>query len=229
MTSTTEDTSTKQQAQQAASTAADEGKHVAGAAKQEATQVASEAAGAAKNVAQDAVQNFTAAAREQGGTQRDKLVGTLSTLTDDLSGMADQAPQGLAGDLARQAADQARTLTSKLENRDPGEILDDVRRFARERPGMFLLGALAAGVVTGRLLAGARDGIAAAAAQPSTGGAGGDIDTTSSFATPPAGGTYVPDPATSVSTPGQRAIDPLTTPDPSILDGPETGYSGGVR
>ena len=128
MTSTTEDTSTKQQAQQAASTAADEGRHVAGAAKQEATQVASEAAGAAKNVAQDAVQNFTAAA-----------------------------------------------------------------------------------------------------AQPSTGGAGGDIDTTSSFATPPAGGTYVPDPATSVSTPGQPTIDPLTTPDPSILDGPETGYSGGVR
>jgi hypothetical protein len=142
------------------------------------------------------------AAREQSGTQRDKLVGTLSTLTHDLSSMADQAPSGLAGDLARQAADQARSLTSRLENRDPGEILDDVRRFARRRPGVFLLGALAAGVATGRLLAGARDGIAGAeAAAPST-------------SLRPNG----------TSDPGAA---PTSAPPAYVPDGPETGYSGG--
>jgi hypothetical protein len=220
---TTEDISTKEPAQETASTAADEGRHVAGVAKEQTAQVASEAAGAAKNVANDVLRNVSDTAREQSGTQRDKLVGTLTTLSHDLSSMADQAPSGLAGDLARQAADQARSLTTRLENRDPGDILDDVRRFARRRPGVFLLGALAAGVVTGRLLAGARDGIAAAeAAGPS---ASPNANRTGSE--PP---TYVPDPLGS-SLPGQPAYEsspppPIAT-DPTTADGPETGYSGG--
>jgi hypothetical protein len=166
---TTEDIGTRERAKETASTAADEGRHVAGVAKEETAHVASEAAGAAKNVAHDVLRNVSDVAREQSGTQRDRLVGTMSTLSSDLSSMAAQAPSGLAGDLARQAADQARALTLRLENRDPGDILDDVRRFARRRPGVFLLGALAVGVATGRLLAGARDGIAGAAAvEPST-------------------------------------------------------------
>jgi hypothetical protein len=228
MTQTTESTSARTQG--AASTAADEGKHVADTAKEQATQVASEAAGAAKNVADDVVRNATDAAREHGSTQRDKLVGTLTTLTDDLSGMAQQAPPGLAGDLARQAADHARALTTRLENRDPGEILEDVRGFARQRPGVFLLGALAAGVVTGRLLAGARDGIAAAEAANPTGASAPTPTTeptTAPTTAPTTGATYVPDPLTSPSMPGQPTHDPLQTPDTGLLDGPESGYSGG--
>jgi hypothetical protein len=225
---TTEDLRTQDRAKEAASAAsaaADEGRHVAGVAKEQTAQVASEAAGAAKNVAHDVLRNVSDAAREQSGTQRDTLVGTLNTLTHDLSSMADQAPSGLAGDLARQAADRARSLTSRLEDRDPGDILDDVRRFARRRPGVFLIGALAAGVVTGRLLAGARDGIAGAAAleesNPSR-----DRGTVS-----PGAATYVPDPLGSTSLPGQPAYDPTPPPpiatDPDRVDGPETGYSGG--
>ena len=118
MTSQPTDTGAKERAQETASTAADEGRHVAGVAKEQTAQVASEAAAAAKNVASDVLKNVSDTAREQGGTQRDKLVSTLSTLTDDLSSMADQAPSGLAGDIARQAADQARSLTSRMENRD---------------------------------------------------------------------------------------------------------------
>jgi hypothetical protein len=218
---TTEDTSAKQRAQEAASTSADEARHVAGVAKEQTAQVASEATAAAKNVASDVLKNVSDTAREQGGTQRDKLVGTLSTLSHDLSSMADQAPSGLAGDLARQAADQARSLTSRLEDRDPAEILDDVRRFARRRPGVFLLGALAAGVVTGRLLAGARDGIAGAeAAGPTT--------APSPPATPAT--TYTPDPRAASSLPGQPTQEDASipsTPGINVPDGPETGYSGG--
>ncbi|HKC26518.1 MAG TPA: hypothetical protein VKB75_00770, partial [Jatrophihabitans sp.] len=33
----------------------------------------------------------------------------------------------------------------------PGDLVDELRRFARRRPGAFLMGALAAGVVAGRL------------------------------------------------------------------------------
>ena len=158
------ETSTKQHAQETAATATDEGKHVAGVAKEQASQVASEAASQVKNVAGDAVAQVSDQLREQGGVQRDKLVATLSTLGDDLSAMADQASPGLANDLTRQVAGQARSLTSRLDGREVGDLLDDVRSFARQRPGVFLLGSLVAGVVAGRLLAGTRDGIAGAEA-----------------------------------------------------------------
>jgi hypothetical protein len=221
---TTEDIGAKERAQQTASTAADEGRHVAGVAKEQTAQVASEAAGAAKNVANDVLRNVSHAAREQSGTQRDKLVGTLTTLNRDLSSMADQAPSGLAGDLARQAADQARSLTTRLENRDPGDLLDDVRSFARRRPGVFLLGALAAGVVTGRLLAGARDGIAGAeAAGPSTSPNANWTSDLGGTRNGPPQPAYVPGQPTQDPTPTATA----TATDLGVTDGPETGYSGG--
>jgi hypothetical protein len=58
--------------------------------------------------------------------------------------------------VAREAADRARGLSSRLEGREPRELLDDVRGFAQRKPGTFLLGALAAGVVAGRLTRGAK-------------------------------------------------------------------------
>ena len=48
-------------------------------------------------------------------------------------------------------------LAGWLDQRDPGELLDEVRGIARRKPGTFLLGALAAGVVAGRLTRGAVD------------------------------------------------------------------------
>jgi hypothetical protein len=47
-------------------------------------------------------------------------------------------------------------MASHLDGKEPSELLDDVRQFARRRPGTFLLGALAAGVVVGRLTRGAK-------------------------------------------------------------------------
>jgi hypothetical protein len=110
------------------------------------------------------VQNATSQLNEQTRTQRDRLTGTLRSLGDDLDKMAGQADTGLAGDLAREVAQRAHAVSQRLEGREPGELLDDVRRFARQRPGTFLLGALGAGVVAGRLLRGTKDGAAAAAA-----------------------------------------------------------------
>ena len=72
---------------------------------------------------------------------------------------------GLAAGVAAEVADRARSLSRQLDQREPSEILDDVRRFARQRPGTFLLGALAAGVVVGRLLRGTKDAVEAAEAE----------------------------------------------------------------
>lgn len=155
---------TTERAQQAASTAADEGKHVAGVATSEAQNVASTAAQEARHVVNDALGQVTGQLNEQATTQRDNLVGTLRSLGDDLERMASQSGAGgLAADLAREVADRAKALGSRLDGQEPGQLLDEVRDFARRRPGTFLLGALAAGVVAGRVFKAATEGTAAAA------------------------------------------------------------------
>ena len=158
---------TSSNAQEAASSAAGEGKHVAGVAKDEARNVASEAASQARTVAHGVLNDVSSQVSDQSRTQQDRLGSTLAGLGDDLEKMAAQADSGLASDLAREAATRARTLGDHLQGREPAELLEDVRRFARQRPGTFLLGALGAGVVAGRLLRGAKDGIEAASAQSS--------------------------------------------------------------
>jgi uncharacterized protein YjbJ (UPF0337 family) len=146
--------STTGKAQVTASTAADEGKHVAGVAKGEAQNVASQAKDQARGVMDDALSQV----QEQSRTQRDRLVGTLQTFGDDLEQMAAQGGRsGMATDLARQVAGKARDLSGHLDGREPVELLDEVRDFARRRPGTFLLGALAAGVVAGRFARGAKE------------------------------------------------------------------------
>jgi len=212
----------KQQAQETASTAADEGKHVAGVAAEQAKDVAGEAKEHARNLVGEAQGQLG----EQTRTQRDRLVGTLQSFGDDLQQMASSS-SGLAGDVARQVADRARTLSNHLDGREPQDILDDVRRFARQRPGTFLLGALAAGVVAGRLARGAKD------ASSGSGSSGGYLDTST---TRPSSGpglveTDVPGTATGsplagvtgdvsaddpTRAPGTGIADPLSAADPAL-------------
>jgi hypothetical protein len=134
------------------SSATDEGKKVAGAAAEEAQNVAVEA----KDQVRRLVDETREQARDQATSQRDRLVGTLRTFGDDLDAMASQGgTSGLATEVARQAAERARSIGSSIDGREPAELLDDLRGFARRRTGLFLLGALAAGVVAGRLARGA--------------------------------------------------------------------------
>lgn len=176
------DTSTTQPAQAAASTAADEGKHVAGVAASEARSVAGEATQQAKGVVNDAVTQVRGQLDDQGRQQRDRLAGTLAAFGDDLGRMSETG-SGLAADVAQEVADRARALSRHLDGREPSDLLDDVRRFARRRPGTFLLGSLAAGVVVGRLLRGTKDAVEAAEALPTprpTMGTSGLVDVPSS-------------------------------------------------
>jgi hypothetical protein len=145
--------SAQEKAQQTASTAADEGKKVAGTAKEEAQNVAAEAKTQARSLLSEATNQVS----DQSRTQRDRLVGTLHGVSQDLDRMADQSEgSGVAADLVRQVSQRARTLGDHLDGREPSDLLDDVRGFARRRPGTFLLGALAAGVVAGRVTRGAK-------------------------------------------------------------------------
>ena len=192
----TTDTSTaKERVQDTASTAKDEARNVASAAAEQA-----------RNLAGETRQQVTEQLGEQAGTQRDRLVGTLRTLGDDLEQMAGQdATPGLAADLAREVAGRARTLSSHLDGREPGELLGDVRDFARRRPGTFLLGALAAGVVAGRLFRATADGAAAASLAPEPQL---PVPTTPAApATPPTEPLGTTNPPMPSVTPGQQTMD----------------------
>ncbi len=149
MTSTSD---TKEQVQQTASTAADESKHVAAVVGEEAQNVA----GQAKDQVRELLDETLGQVNEQSRTQLDRLVGTLRSVSTDLESMASSADSGLATQLTQQVAERARGLSAHLDGREPSDVLDDVRQFARRRPALFLLGALSAGVVVGRLARGAK-------------------------------------------------------------------------
>jgi hypothetical protein len=134
-------------------------------AKHQAAGVASTTAEQARNVAGEAqaqARNLMTESRsqinQQAAAQKDKASGGLRGLATELRSMADQGQQsGIASDLARQAADKAQELAGWLDGREPGDLLNDVRDLARRRPGTFLLGAAAAGVLAGRLTRSAVD------------------------------------------------------------------------
>jgi hypothetical protein len=156
-----DDGGAKERAQQAASSAADESKRVAGVAAEEAKNVASEATAHARNLVSEARGQLQGQVDDQSRQQKDLLATTLGTFGDDLATMAENG-SGLAADVAHEVAERARSLSRHLDGREPRELLDDVRRFARQRPATFLLGALAAGVVVGRLARGTKDAVEAA-------------------------------------------------------------------
>ena len=58
-------------------------------------------------------------------------------------------------DLAQEASRRVCEFSYWLDNHEPADLLDEVKRFARRRPGAFLALAAAAGVVAGRLTRGA--------------------------------------------------------------------------
>jgi len=146
--------------------AKDEAQNVKDTAVQASSQVASTATDQAKQVAQetqrqarDLLDQGRSQVKDQVVTQQQKAGQSLSSLAQELRGLADGTSQGAPGparDLLQQASGMVEDFAAKLQNREPGELLDEVRNFARRKPGMFLLGAAAAGVLAGRLTSGVK-------------------------------------------------------------------------
>jgi ElaB/YqjD/DUF883 family membrane-anchored ribosome-binding protein len=155
---------------------------VAQSAKQEATQVASTAADSAKQVASEASTQVKAVAQQakqqvstlfdqtrgevrQTAQQKGQQAATgLRTLSDQLrslaSGQPDQA--GQLQHFVQDAQERVSSFANRLETQGPEVLLQDVTRFARQRPVVFLAIAAGAGFAAGRLV---RAGAAAASDQ----------------------------------------------------------------
>jgi len=138
----------KDQAGAVAGTASDAGKHVAGVAGEQAGQVASEASQQVKDLVHQTRGELT----EQAAAQQKRVAGGLRSLGEELHSMAQNSEQqGPATDLVKQAAERTSKVASWLEDRGPGNVVDEVTRFARQRPGAFLAIAAGAGLLVGRL------------------------------------------------------------------------------
>jgi hypothetical protein len=144
--------------------AKDEAKNVGQTAAQAGSQVASTAADQAKQVtqetkrqAQDMLAQGRSQLQEQARTGQQKAGEGLSGIAQQLRTMVEgggETPSGPAADLVRQAGDKLEELAGWVQAREPGDLVNEVRAYARRRPGMFLLGAAVAGVVAGRLTTG---------------------------------------------------------------------------
>lgn len=224
----------KDQARETTETAGHAAKQVASTAKEQAGSVASEAGAQTKRMLQEAQQELNS----QAGTQQQRAAGGLRSLGDELRSMADKGEQsGPATSVAHQAADRAASLADWLESREPGDVLNEVKRFARQRPGAFLALSAGAGLLAARFARGltadsgstggtTASGAGRAPVTPTTPTRVADIPRTPvtgdpALATPPR-----PDLDPTLSTPIADAPYPAS-PDPDIRSG--QGPVGGGR
>jgi uncharacterized protein YjbJ (UPF0337 family) len=185
----------REQSAQVAGTAKEQVGHVAETSREQVGEVVSEAASQARDLAGELRSQVT----QQAGTQRDRLVQSLQALGQELDEMSGRGTQsGVASEVARQVAGRTRDVAAFIDGREPGDLLEQTKTFARQRPGAFLLGAAALGVLAGRLTRGvtASSGSAPTVGQPpermSTGGRHADDVGTGTAVYAPVPGEQVP-------------------------------------
>jgi hypothetical protein len=155
----------REQAAHVADTAVDEGQRVVEVAKEEAAGVAYEAKAQAKDLYRQAQDEL----REQAAEQQKRVASGLQSISDELFQMAGASErQGVASDIARQAADRAGGIASWLDRRDPGSLLAEIKSYARRNPGTFIAGAAIAGLAVGRLTRSLASGSPSSSTEPAS-------------------------------------------------------------
>ena len=139
-----------EQTREVASTATDAASQIAGTAVEKAAEVRDEATAQVRNLLHDT----TTQVRSQADAQTAKAAESLAGLGDQLRALAEGRP-GDAEAVAhylQQGAEKLGGLAERLQRDGLDGAVSDVSRFARRRPGVFLLGALGVGFGVGRLL-----------------------------------------------------------------------------
>ncbi|MCM0677850.1 YfjI family protein [Micromonospora phytophila] len=175
----------RDQARQVGSEAKQAGGAVAETAKEQGKEVSREAARQARNLYGEARSQLAGRTSEQ---QR-RAAGSLRSLAEEVRSMAQNGGNaGPVTELAHQAADRVHGVAGWLEEREPGDILAEVRDYARRNPGTFLVGAAVLGVLAGRLTKNisAGDNLGGTGQRAYDSGAGYDPDRTAVIPTPPA-------------------------------------------
>lgn len=199
---------TKDQAQQVTETVAEETKSVASTAQQEAQHVAETAkeqlgtvADEVKSQASMMADQATSQVKAQAETQTQKAADMLRSYDAEVQALVEGRPED-APNLVKRLQDgssRINSLADGLEQRGVDGVIDDVRRFARRRPGLFLLGCATAGFAAARILRTTREPDPAPMGQ-----------------LPPGG----------VAVPVVDIVEPMTT-DPAVVGYPPAGFPAG--
>ena len=123
------------------------GGDVVWSAKDQGREIAAEAGRQAKDLYGRARTEMA----DQARTQQKRAASGLFAVADEAARIADRG--GESGPVTRVVQDASARIAQAgrwLEDREPGQLLDDVKRYARRHPGAFLLAAAALGVVAGR-------------------------------------------------------------------------------
>lgn len=219
---TTQDPGAQPRAAHLADEARQQTQGVVDDARQEASAVMSEAGTQARNLVDEA----TTALRSQASEGTGRAAGGIGDLGTRLQALA-HGDVDRAGDLGRYAEDLGQRLTGmadRLGDRGFDGLVDDVQRFARRRPGLFLAAAATTGFVAGRLFRGATaDASGQNGQRPATSELQGGPDATALPPVTPAGQAagypppgqaagYPPPgpPATGGPSPAPPTVDPVT-------------------
>lgn len=137
-----------------AQAASEKGGHLLDEARGEAKAVTHEA----RRQLSDLLSQARTEISDQASTQQTRLAGGMTSLGGQLVRMADgDTEQNMVSDAVRDLGERAERFGRWLEAHGPDEVMVEVRRFARRRPGTFLAIAAGAGVLAGRLTRGMRD------------------------------------------------------------------------
>ncbi|HET7488573.1 MAG TPA: hypothetical protein VFJ85_11640 [Acidimicrobiales bacterium] len=146
----------RQRTTEVAQATASEAKGLVEQVKYEASGVLEEATGQARRSLEDT----RSVLQGQAASQLDRLSERLQQLAAEANALAEGNPEEAATlrDLVADAGQQLAGLAERvsiigndIETRGVGAALADVQAYARRRPGMFLLGAVGAGFLVGRI------------------------------------------------------------------------------
>jgi ElaB/YqjD/DUF883 family membrane-anchored ribosome-binding protein len=175
----------KEEAANVGESAKDAAGRVAGTAKDEAKNVASEA----KQQARQLIDTTLQEARSQASSQQSRAAEGMRTIADDLNSMAagNGATDGIAAQIIGEVGSRVESVASWISEREPADLLEEVKVYARRHPVTFIAIAGAAGLLVGRLtrglIADAKD--EQAAASGTTGPTYGTTGTAGYVSTPP--------------------------------------------
>lgn len=225
------------------------GEHVAETAREEVRNVSSTVGEQARTLLHEASSEFGS----QAGTQQQRLAEGLRSLSQEFGSMAEgsDGSSSQATGLVRDASQRTQDLADWLEQHGPGDVLEEVKQFARRKPGTFIAVAAGVGLLAGRLTRGLADdgdqdppaatGEAAGtrassmgSGMPSTTGSyaapaasvGGSPGSGSPTMAPPVGaGPVDPGPMSGI---GAGPAEPFPAPGRGTAAGPGAGTTGGT-
>jgi hypothetical protein len=120
-------------------------------AKQQSQQLAHQARQQASNLASRTTEQAKSQLANQKHNASQRLTPIQSALRESAQQLRNQG-QGQVGDYAEKAADQVQRFSTYLRQTEVDEIMEEVRGFARRRPGLFLGSAAAIGFFATRFL-----------------------------------------------------------------------------